>query len=116
MSVNVRNKTITLTRGDTMRLQVGMSLDGQPYEPEMGDVVRFAVKHQKLNDEKTEYVDPEPLLIKEVPIDTLILELAPDDTKGLGFGAYAFDLQITFADGTVDTFVSGTLVLTPEVD
>lgn len=116
MSVKIKKNLITLTRGDTMRLGIIMTMDGTPYEPEAGDTLRFTLKRNLLNAAKSEYVDPEPLIEKTIPIDTLILELEPEDTKGLGFGTYAYDIQITFADGAVDTFLFGQLVLTPEVD
>ena len=116
MSIHIKGTQITLTRGDTMRVQIVMTMDGTPYVPEEGDVVRAAVKRRLLNAAKTEYVDPEPLITKEIPTDSLIWELEPQDTSGLGFGTYAYDVQVVFADGGVDTFLAGDLVLTPEVD
>lgn len=116
MSVSIEDNRITMTRGDTLRLQITMGRDGEAYVPTEGDVIRFAVKHPTLNDSKTEYVDPEPLLMKTIPTDTLMLELESEDTKPLGFGRYDYDIQITFADGTVDTFISGSLKLTKEVE
>ena len=48
-----------------------------------------------------------------IVIDTPGLE----DTKNLDFGTYVYDLQITFADGTVDTFISKSILkLEEEVD
>ena len=114
--VSVDGNKITMTRGDTLRLKVGIVVDGEEYTPELYDSIRFALKHSKLNATKTEYTDAEPLVLKDIPNDTLILELEPDDTKSLGFGKYDYDVQITFADGTVDTFISDTLKLTKEVD
>lgn len=116
MSVSITDNTIVMTRGDTLRALIGIIMDGEPYTPQEGDVVRFAVKHQQLNPEKTEYVDPNPLINKTVPNETMVLELVPSDTKLLGFGRYDYDVQITFADGTVDTFISGVLKLTKEVE
>lgn len=106
MSVKVKKNEIKLTRGDTMRLKVVIKKDGVEYTPQEGDVVRFALEHDTLNSTGTEYTDPEPLILKGVPIDTMILMLNPADTKDLGFGRYVYDLEITFADGTVDTFIT----------
>ena len=114
--VNVNGRDITLTRGDTMRLQVTMTLNGDPYTPVDGDTLRAAVKHPWLNPSQSDYVEREPLIIKQIPTSTLLWELQPEDTKTLGFGPYDYDIQLTFADGTVDTFLTGRLVLTPEVD
>ena len=114
--VTVSRNSIMMTRGDTLKVQVGISIDGEPYTPDTNDVVRFAVKHQTMNAAKTEYTDSDPLILKTIPNDTLLLVLEPGDTKSLGFGTYDFDIQITFADGVVDTFISGTLKLTKEVE
>lgn len=116
MSVSVDGNKITMTRGDTLRVKVGIVVDGEEYSPQEFDVVRFAMKHSKLNLSQTEYADQEPLILKTIPNDSLILELFPSDTKGLGFGQYDYDVQITFSDGTVDTFISDKLKLTKEVE
>ena len=112
---SINGTFITLTRGDTLLTEVAMEYDGQPYTPKEGETVRMAVKHPNLNDDGTDYADEEPLIVKNIPIDTMILELEPSDTKPLGFGKYAYDIEITFADGRVDTFISGVLNLTKEV-
>lgn len=47
----------------------------------------------------------------------MLLVLEPEDTKTLPFGKYVYDIQITYADGKVDTFITkGRLRLTEEVD
>ena len=114
--IEIEGNKITMTRGDTLRVKVGMTVDGEEYVPTANDVMRFALKHDTLNFAKTQFTDDEPLIIKTIPNATQILELEPDDTKPLGFGKYAYDVQITFADGTVNTFISDTLKLTREVD
>lgn len=116
MSSNVNGNKITLTRGDTLRLKVSITKDGEEYTPVDGDVVRFALKHRDKNADNTEFIDENPLINKEIPIDTMILELEPSDTKSLGFNTYAYDIEITFEDGTVDTFITNApFKLTEEV-
>ena len=106
-----------MTRGDTLAVQVGIMQGSEPYTPQEGDSVRFALKSPKMNGKRTEYSDPEPLLQKNIPTDTLLLTLDPEDTKPLGFGSYVYDIQLTYADGSVDTFITeATLTLTPEVE
>ena len=122
MSTEIINNEIIHTRGDTLRSRVDIFYDKektQPYVPEDGDIVRFALKRPKLvRDEKgyKEYEDEQPLILKDIPTDTLILHLEPADTKSLGFGKYEYDVEITHSDGTVDTFIKAApMTLTKEV-
>ena len=111
----VEGKKITMTRGDTALIQVGITRDGAAYTPVEGDSVRFAVKTE-LNRKGTEYVDEEPLIEIQIPIDTMILRIDPEDTKSLPFRAYKYDIEITFSDGIVDTFINNEdFILAPEV-
>ena len=111
----VEGTTITMTRGDTLLVQVGMTRDGTAYTPEAGDRVRFAVKTE-LNRKDTDFVEDEPLIEKQIPIETMILQLDPEDTKSLPFRSYKYDIEITFSDGTVATFICNSdFILTPEV-
>ena len=105
----VNGTTITMTRGDTARINVKILMDGEEYTPEQGDVIRFAAKK--------DYADDETAILKIVPNDTMILTIEPADTKQLDFGYYKYDMQITFADGDVYTFIAkATLVIDKEVD
>jgi len=106
----VSNNKITLTRGDTCRIKLSLKdSSGNDFVPGDGDVIRFAAKRY--------YTDPEPVIYIIVPNDTLILEIKPEDTKNLDFGTYVYDMQITFADGTIDTFVSKSMLrIEEEVD
>lgn len=117
MSVKVSGTTITMTRGDTAVIAVSMTRNGTAYTPVTGDAVRFAMKHPKMTSGNKQYKDEEPVLEKDIPIGTMELTIEPEDTKDLDFGEYVYDIQITFNDGTVDTFIeTATLNLTPEVD
>lgn len=111
----IEGKTIYLVRGDTFQTQVAIKQNGTDYTPVQGDIVRFALKRNQFNHDKTQYLDKEPLVLKTIPIDTLILELEPNDTAGLNFGEYDYDIEITMANGRVDTFISGKMHIKPEV-
>lgn len=106
----IKGKTIIMTRGDTARIVVTITdQEGNPYEPSRNDTIRFAVKKN--------YSDDEPLFIIPVPINTLVLVIQPSDTKSLPFGDYVYDVQLTRANGDVDTFINkGTLRISEEVD
>lgn len=81
MSYNITGTTITLTRGDTFEALVSATKrDGTQYIPVEGDVIRFAMKEN--------YDDPRPLLVKDIPINTMMLTLEPQDTADLNFGKY----------------------------
>ena len=56
------------------------------------------------------------ILDKDISINDCILHLEPQDTKRLKFGEYVYDIQITFANGDVNTFISGKFKLKPEVE
>lgn len=116
MSVSISGTTIAMTRGDTAAISVSMTRDGEAYTPVEGDAVRFAMRPAGLNAKGTEYKYP-VCLEKSIPIATMVLTIEPEDTEELGFGEYVYDIEITFADGTVDTFITtAKLILTPEVE
>lgn len=107
---SIENNDIILTRGDTLLLQIKMIKQGEIYTPKQGDSIRFAMK-KKYTDK-----DSEVILVKNIPIDTLILEIQPQDTKNLPMRSkYVYDIQFTDAQGRVDTFIKGTFTITEEV-
>lgn len=109
--IKIEGKTITMTRGDTLRAAITINNeDGNPYAIQEGDAIRFACKQR--------YTDPDALILKEIPTDTLELHLAPEDTKILSMGkSYFFDIQLTKSNGDVDTFISeGVLKILNEVE
>ena len=100
--VEVNGTTITMVRGDTLSLQLTIkNADGTTYTPASTDAIRFALKKN--------YSDANPILNKTIPYNTLTLTLVPNDTKTLGMGdidgRYHYDIEITKADGTVDTII-----------
>lgn len=111
MSFKVRsNNAIYLTRGDTFKAVLTITYpDGSIYTPIEGDSIRFAMKR--------DVEDTECLILKDIPIDTMMLQLDPADTKELEFGSYIYDIQLTKANGDVDTFITASkLKLTVEVE
>lgn len=109
--VSVVNNTITLVRGDTVEIPVTIRLrNGEEYVPSEGDVIRFALKE--------EYGDNVPVLIRKViPNDSLILRLESCETKDLMMRKkpYVYDIELTTANGYVDTFIRGLVTLLEEV-
>lgn len=115
------NMNIELTRGDSLTLTVepkkkvapvppATEPTWEPYVPQEGDVIRFAVS--KGYKGETDY----ELQFKEtVPNDTLTFTAGPEKTA-LDYYEYNYDVEITFADGTVDTFIRGKFAITGEAD
>lgn len=110
MAIDINGTTITMTRGDTLRVTLTLKdEEGNVYIPLEDDVIRFAMKKN--------YDDPEPLLLKVIPHDTMELVLNPVDTKNLPQpSSYVYDMEITYANGDVDTFIKeAKLKITQEV-
>ena len=102
--VSITNNTITMTRGDSLSLELSLMNGENVYTPEEDDAITFEVLNFPYDGE-------DPVLTKTIPNDTLLLELAPEDTASLGVGAYYYNMRITFADGYVDTFISNACLL-----
>lgn len=95
--LEIRGTTIILTRGDSASIKLNPTEDST-YEPAEGDTIRFAMSKQ--------YGATTPLVLINIPIDTMVLEFRPEHTKDLAFGSYKYDLELRSADGNlVNTFV-----------
>lgn len=111
--VKVAGTTITMIKGDTAIIYLSITdMYGNEYVPEEGDFIRFAAKRR--------YSDEQPCMYIEIPIETMTLVIEPDDTKdleaGLGDVIYRYDIELSKADGSVDTFIAhGSLILLEEV-
>lgn len=99
MSYSVTGNTIHMTRGDTVKIRVALKYkqSGQTYTPQQGDEITFTAVNP--NDKST-------VIVKTIPTDTLLLSIAPEDTSTLPSGLYQFDIQLTFANGDIDTFIT----------
>ena len=107
--LTIKGHKITLTRGDSLTLLVSLKKDGSDYEIQEGDSIRFAMSKYYLGEEGYELIKE-----KAIPTDSLELTLSADDTS-VEPREYNYDIQMTHADGTVDTFISSTITITKEV-
>lgn len=103
----ISGTSIKLTRGDSFYAEVSIkNSSGAAYVLQEGDKVRFYLKRNVMTPAQAEYADKRPLISKIIPSDTLLLHLDPEDTKSLSFGEYVYDLELTYANGDVDTFIN----------
>lgn len=99
------NGEIRLTRGDTAYIQVGIKLvnpDGtsEDYEMADGDKLYLSAK-ESINDTAYSF--------QKVITGTNIFHILPQDTEGLDFGAYVYDVQIITENGDVYTIIEPTV-------
>ena len=107
---SIQGTDIFLTRGDSLFLQINLNKNGEPYIPESGSTIRFAMK--------AKYSDPDEkvVLVKDIPINTMMLEIEPEDTKNLPMKkTYVYDIELTDSLDRKYTFLFGTLTLGEEV-
>lgn len=103
--LTIKNNIITLTRGDTARIDLAISKDGETYDYS-SDTVVFSVK--------TSTTTPEYVFQKEV-VDGVIY-IAPSDTESLPYGTYRYDVQVTTQSGDVCTVIPpNNFIVAPEV-
>ena len=99
--MEINGTTITLTRGDSAWLKFQMYIKDddnskeEKYVLHPGDVCYFGLK--------ADADDDEPLILRR--LDDYVLHLTPQDTEGLEFGTYIYDVSITYADGDRQTYI-----------
>ena len=108
ISIDKETNKISLTRGDSATFLVELVDDkDEPYTPQDGDVIRFAMDKR--------FGVEEPLLVKYVDTETMSIYIQPEDTKHLDFGTYVYDIELTDQTGSVTTVLLGKIKLTKEV-
>lgn len=104
------NNNITLTRGDTLTLTVEpKTMEGEPYEIQEGDSLRFALSKGYAGESSYRL-----MVEKNIPTNTLTFTLTSTETKLLEYRQYNYDVEITHADNSVDTFISAKFDVTGE--
>lgn len=91
------NNNITLTRGDSASISVALkNPDGTYYNLQSGDELLFTVKYNCITEDI--------IIQKDISTDAII-NLIPSDTKDLLYGEYFYDVQLTRANGSVNTVI-----------
>jgi len=120
LKIDKKTQNITLTRGDTLTLTVALKEVVPPvppateptiqdYVPVEGDVIRFAISKGYKGENGYELK-----VTKEIPHNTLTFTCSSGETT-IDYDTYNYDVEITHADGVVDTFISAKLTITGEV-
>jgi len=98
-----KNNNMTLTRGDTAYANVVLYSDEKhttQYTLQDGDSLVFTLrKTPKINSEDKDYIFQKEFVDNEVKI-------LPSDTGNLEYGDYIYDVQLTYANGDVDTIIT----------
>lgn len=92
--LKISGQDITLTRGDTARISIGITSGGQAYDYS-ADTVVFSVKKNTST--------PDFLIQKTVQDG--VVTILPTDTASLTYGTYVYDVQLTTAGGDVCTVI-----------
>lgn len=95
----VKNGRIYLTRGDSARLQVDIAnvSDNTEYQLNPEDTLRLSVK-RRVNDKDT-------LFPTKVLKGTNVFTFTPQDTNGIAFGTYWYDVELTTSSNEVYTVI-----------
>lgn len=109
--LDINGNRITITHGDTLTLTVLLKKDGEIYEPEPGDVIRFAISQGFKGGSGYELK-----LVKQIPINDLTFTITADEMSRLDTRTYNYDVEVTHSDGCVDTVLISTITLTNEVE
>ncbi len=85
----IGNNQKELTRGDTGMYSITLyDAEGSEYIPAEGESITFYLL-QKDCDDLTEAI-----LVKDIPTDTMQLELEPSDTRDLKTGSYSYRIRL----------------------
>lgn len=95
--LQITSNEVFLTRGDSADLQVIIyDLEGNVYELQTGDTLTFTMKYNCIT---------EDIIIQKDITSGSTIHIHPEDTNGLNYGTYWFDVQLTKADTKVYTVI-----------
>lgn len=99
--LKVTGNKIQLTRGDTMMLEVHLKDEsGEDYTPIETDKIYFRLKKNG--------TAKEVIIEKEIPYDTMILELEEADTENLKFTTYYYEVELVTEEDYHFTAIANT--------
>ena len=99
--MKVNGTDLAMIRGDSESITLSLKDGGAAIPFVTGDTVYFTVKRSPIVDE----IALQKIVTEFNEDGNCIIEIAPNDTKDLEFGSYAYDIQLNRLDGTVTTIV-----------
>lgn len=95
--LQITENEVFLTRGDSADISVTIyDMNGDVYTLQTGDVLTFTMKYNCITEDE--------ILQKNITADSTI-HIHPEDTNGLAYGTYWFDVQLTMNGGAVYTVI-----------
>lgn len=107
--LKIEGNEIKVTRGDSLAIELTLKKGDEEYIPEEGDKIRFAISDRYKGEAGYKLH-----LTKEIPHDTMLIRLTPQETSDFRYKKYNYDIEITYASGEVDTFISSHITFTGE--
>lgn len=99
--MKVNGKKLKMVRGDSEAITVKLTNAAGELMPLVpGDTVYFTVKDSAYTEVKLLQV-----VVTEFEEGVALITIRPEDTKQLPFREYVYDVQVTFADGSVKTII-----------
>lgn len=100
------NNEKQLTKGDTGLYSITLyDAEGNEYVPAEGDTITFYLLKKDCDDLT------ESILVKDIPYDSMQLELLPSDTANLSIGTYAYRIRLHDTYGHEWTVIKSRLKL-----
>lgn len=103
--MDIQGTSMSMTRGDTEHIRVNIS----GYELEPGDYIEFTVR-KNIKSPKAMY--------KKITVfndNSFVISIEPNDTNGLTFGRYVYDVQLTYSGGVKTIVKPSTFTIGEEV-
>ncbi|MBR0204090.1 MAG: hypothetical protein IJQ56_06980 [Synergistaceae bacterium] len=107
--LTVTGNRIYLTKRDSAYFKIDLKDNsGAEYIPYAGDKIYFKIRKNIFSDAV--------VFVKEIPKDTLILELTPEDTANLEITSYRYEIEIVSILGQNFTVINdGVIYIGPDV-
>ena len=99
-NIDNNHTNIEIVKGNTFRQRIRIINDERlNYIPSAGDQIMFVVK--------SKYSDDKSLFEKQIPYDSMMLELKAKETAKMKTGNYVYYIKLIRHNADADTFIYG---------